>query len=209
MSSVKSWSCISLWALAVLAGCSSDKAGKRPVSPAEPISSNASAAREPIRPERQGNEKVREMDLNRDYKPDVWTYYVEEKGPDGKPRERTVRKEIDINGDGRVDITQYFNEREEKVREAMDQDFDGKVDSVLIFERGVNVRSERDVDGNGRTDQWLYYEKGKLARKESDTNGDGKVDNWEYWEGNQVDRIGDDLDGDGNVDRWTKNPSTQ
>ena len=52
-----------------------------------------------------------------------------------------LRKEIDFNGDGRVDITKYFDEHEEKVREAMDQDFDGKVDSFLYFEKGVNVRT--------------------------------------------------------------------
>jgi hypothetical protein len=205
MSSMKSWGCAGFWALAMLLGCSGDKAGQRPVAVPEPIGT-APSVREPIRPERGAREKVKEMDLNRDYKPDVWTYSVEEKGPDGQTRERKVRKEIDFNGDGRVDITQYFNEREEKVRETMDQDFDGKVDSILLYEKGVNVRTERDVDGNGRTDVWLYYEKGKLARKERDTNGDGKVDNWEYWENGQVDRIGDDLDGDGNVDRWTKNP---
>ncbi|WP_224366544.1 hypothetical protein [Hyalangium versicolor] len=205
---MKSWAYASLWALAVLAGCSGDKAGKRPATEAEPIG-NQPTARESIRPPRDKNEKVKELDLNRDYKPDVWLYTVEDKGPDGQPRERKVRKEIDFNGDGRVDITQYFNEREEKVRETMDQDFDGKVDSTLLYEKGVNVRTERDVDGNGRTDVWLYYEKGKLARKERDTNGDGKVDNWEYWENGQVDRIGDDLDSDGNVDRWTKNPNAQ
>ncbi|WP_224246171.1 hypothetical protein [Hyalangium gracile] len=205
---MKSCAYAGLFALAVLVGCSGDKAGKRPVPLPEPIG-NQPSEREPIRPQRAKNEKVQELDLNRDYKPDVWTYTVEGKGPDGQPRDLKVRKEIDFNGDGRIDITQYFDEREEKAREVMDQDFDGKVDSILLFEKGVNVRTERDVDGNGRTDVWLYYEKGKLARKERDTNGDGKVDNWEYWENGQVDRIGDDLDSDGNVDRWTKNPNSQ
>lgn len=205
---MKSWGYVGIWALAVLAGCSGDKAGKRPVAEAEPIGNPRQAA-EPIRPGLGENEKVKELDLNRDYKPDVWTYTVVSKGPDGQERERKVRKEIDFNGDGRVDITQYFNEREDKVREAMDQDFDGRVDSVLFYEKGVNVRTERDVNGDGRTDVWLFYEKGKLARKERDTNGDGRVDNWEYWENDQVDRIGDDLDSDGNVDRWTKNPNSQ
>src|SRR6187401_2238768 len=99
-SPMKSWSYVGLWVLAVLVGCSGDKAGKRPAAMAEPIG-NPRAEAEPIRPERQGNEKVKELDVNRDYKPDVWTYYVEAKGPDGQERERKVRKEIDFNGDGR------------------------------------------------------------------------------------------------------------
>jgi hypothetical protein len=205
---MKSWGYVGIWALALLAGCSGDKAGQRPAAEAEPLGKPRGTA-EQIRPGRGENEKVTELDLNRDFKPDVWTYTVKEKGPDGQERERRVRKEIDFNGDGRVDITQYFNERDEKVREAMDQDFDGKVDSVLFYEKGVNVRTERDVDGDGRSDVWLFYEKGKLARKERDTNNDGRVDNWEYWENGQVDRIGDDLDSDGNVDRWTRNPNAQ
>lgn len=205
---MKSWGYVGVWAVAALVGCSGDKAGKKPVAEAEPIGTPRYTP-EPIRPDRVPGEKARELDLNRDNKPDVWTFYVTAKGADGQEHERKVRKEIDFNGDGRVDITQYFNEREEKVRESMDQDFDGKVDSVLFYEKGVNVRTERDVSGDGKTDVWLYYEKGKLTRKERDTNADGRVDNWEYWENGQVDRIGDDLDGDGNVDRWTKNPNSQ
>lgn len=205
---MKSWGYVGVWAVAALVGCSGDKAGKKPVAEAEPIGTPRYTP-EPIRPDRVPGEKARELDLNRDNKPDVWTFYVTAKGADGQERERKVRKEIDFNGDGRVDITQYFNEREEKVRESMDQDFDGKVDSVLFYEKGVNVRTERDVSGDGKSDVWLYYEKGKLTRKERDTNADGRVDNWEYWENGQVDRIGDDLDGDGNVDRWTKNPNSQ
>lgn len=205
---MKSWGYVGIWALAVLAGCSGDKAGKRPVTDAEPIGNQRQTA-EPIRPGRGENEKVRELDLNRDNKPDVWLYTVEGKKPDGTPMERRVRKEVDLNWDGRVDMTTLYNEREEKVREAIDQDFDEKVDVVLFYEKAVNVRTERDTNGDGRMDQWLFYERGKLARKERDTNSDGRADNWEYWENGQVDRIGEDLDSDGNVDRWTKNPNSQ
>src|SRR5262245_38432508 len=75
MSSMKSWGYVGIWALAVLVGCSGDKAGQRPVAEAEPIGNPRQAA-EPIRPARGENEKVKELDLNRDYKPDVWTYTV-------------------------------------------------------------------------------------------------------------------------------------
>lgn len=207
MFSIKSRVYVVILGLSGLVGCSGDEAAKKPIT-VEPLGKTPYVP-EPIRPARGKDEKVKEVDVNRDYKPDLWTYTVEGKNAEGQSVERVVRKEIDLNGDGTVDMTQYYDAREEKVRESLDQDFDGKVDSVLFFEKGVNIRTERDVDGNGQADVWLYYEKGKLARKERDTNADGKVDKWEYWEGGQVDRIGDDMDGDGNVDRWTKNPNSQ
>ncbi len=164
---------------------------------------------ENIRQKQAGDEKVTEFDLNGDKKPDVWTYTRMVAGPDGKEVERVVRKELDINWDGKVDISRLYDEREQVSRESLDLDFDGKIDQVIFYEKGVVVRKERDLSSQGKPSLWVFYEKGQIARKERDTNGDGKVDYWEYWENNQVDRIGEDLDGDGNVDKWTKNPDNE
>ncbi|XHF14618.1 hypothetical protein NR798_22030 [Archangium gephyra] len=183
-----------------LCGCASDKSVKKP----EAEQAREHVAPEPIRPPRAAHEKVTEKDTDGDKKWDVWVYAVEERGADGEARERKVRKEMDINWDGRVDITTYYDAREEREREAMDLDFDGKVDSVFFYEKGVNVRRERDLNGDGKPDEWVFYEKGRLARKERDSNGDGRVDYWQYWENNQIDRIGEDLDGDGTVDKWSR-----
>jgi antitoxin component YwqK of YwqJK toxin-antitoxin module len=158
---------------------------------------------------KQGNEKVTTFDLNHDKKPDVWTYTVVAKGEDGKEYDRLVRKELDINWDGRVDIVRIYDDKEQIQKESLDLDFDGRVDQVNFYEKGQIVRKERDLDFNGKPDLWIYYEKGKIVRKERDTAGTGKVDYWEYWEGDQVDRIGEDLDGDGTVDKWTKNPNSE
>ena len=178
-------------ALVGLCGCASDKTVKKPSEPAKA----EAPAPEPIRPPPASGEKVTEKDTNGDKTADVWVYVV---------AERMVRKELDINWDGRVDITPFYDAREEREREAMDLDFDGKVDSVYFYEKGINTRRERDLNGDGRPDVWVYYEKGRLARKERDSNGDSRVDYWEYWENEQVDRVGEDLDGDGKVDRWTR-----
>ena len=161
---------------------------------------------ENIKQKQAGNEKVTEFDLNKDKKSDVWTYTVMAKGPDGKDIERMVRKDLDINWDGKVDIARVYDEKEQISRESLDLDFDGKVDEVIFYEKGLVVRKERDLSSSGKPSLWVFYEKGQIVRKERDTNGDGKVDYWEYWENGQVDRIGEDLDGDGNVDKWTKNP---
>ncbi len=158
---------------------------------------------------RQGDEKVTEFDLNHDKKPDVWSYAVEAKDEQGKEFDKLVRKELDINWDGKVDIVRVYGDEEQLESEKLDLDFDGRVDQINFYEKGVIVRKERDLDYNSRPDLWIFFEKGKIVRKERDTNSDGKVDYWEYWEGDHVDRIGEDLDGDGNVDKWTKNPSSE
>ena len=186
-----------------LGGCATDAGARKADAAGE-----SEALSDSIRQKRHGDEKVKEFDLNGDKKPDVWVYSVIVKGPDGKDVERVVRKELDINWDGRVDISRTYDENEQLSVEKLDLDFDGKVDQINYFEKGVVVRKERDLTASGKPSLWLFYEKGKLVRKERDTNGDGKVDYWEYWENDQVDRIGEDLDGDGNVDKWTKNPNS-
>jgi len=152
-----------------------------------------------------GEEHVQTYDLHRTGKPDVWVYSVTTQDASGRPVERRVRKEADLNGDGRVDIVYFFDADGQVTKETLDLDYDGKVDDTLYFEKGKKVRSEKDLDGDGRVDTWSYYDgEEKLVRKERDVKGTGKVDYWEYWENGAIDRIGEDLDGDGQVDRWTK-----
>jgi len=159
---------------------------------------------EAIRQGAAGAEKTTEYDFNHDGKTDVWTYTVLETGPDGTARSRLVRKELDINWDGRVDIRRSYTAAEELEKEALDLDFDGKVDQTNTYDKGQVVRKERDLNYDGRPDEWVLFENGKRVRKERDSNADGRVDYWEYWENDAVERIGEDLDGDGKVDRWTK-----
>jgi hypothetical protein len=190
-------------ALVSLVSCS---AGKAALKSGEGQSSGTTTA-ENIQPTRHGDEKVTAFDLNHDGKPDLWVYTVKAKTADGREYDRVVRKEMDINWDGKVDIVRYYDENEQLVKETLDLDFDGKVDQWNYYEKGVLVRKERDLAYSGKPDLWIYYENGQIVRKERDTNHSGKVNYWEYWENGQVDRVGEDLDGDGKVDRWTKNPS--
>lgn len=163
---------------------------------------------ENVTQERQGNERVLRYDVNHDQKPDVWEHVITVKNADGKDVDRIVRKELDLNADGKPDIIRYYDDKEQIDHEALDEDFDGKVDVIQYFEKGIIVRKERDFDADGKPHEWLFFEKGHLVRKEKDVKHTGKVDYWEYWENDQIDRIGEDLDGDGRVDRWTKNPNS-
>ena len=165
---------------------------------------------ENIRQKQPGNEKVTEFDLNGDKKPDVWTFTVPASAPTARTSSSSSARRSTSTGTAGSTSPQYYDEREQIEREALDLDFDGKVDSGQLLREGRD-RPEGARPGRRRQARtlWLFYEKGKLVRKERDTNGDGKVDYWEYWEGDQVDRIGEDLDGDGNVDagRRTRTPS--
>src|SRR5690242_12530958 len=84
-------------AVAPLWGCSSTKAAQKTGSAA----ASAERLSESIVQEKAGNEKVVEYDLNHDKKPDVWAYFVTSKDETGKEVERLVRKELDINWDGK------------------------------------------------------------------------------------------------------------
>jgi hypothetical protein len=179
---------------ALMLGCSSGKKNVKPTGPAE------EEGAEGVAEHKNGNETVREFDLNHDGHTDVWKYY--QKGADGQLH--LVRKEVDVNWDGKVDVWKYYDEKEQLSKEALDLDFDGHIDQVTFFKDGQVEHKERDLDYNGKPDLWIYYEKGQIARKERDTKGSGKVDYWEYWKNGQPERIGEDLDGDGSVDRWTK-----
>jgi hypothetical protein len=148
--------------------------------------------------ERRPNEIVNEYDLTHDGKPDVWKYTWK----DASGKEILLRKEKDLNGDGKIDTWERYEPDGTLSRVAYDLDFDGKPDALLHYEKDQLVRKEMAFGFDGVPRAWNYYEKGKLVRKERDTNGDGNVDYWEYWENGEIDRIGVDVDGDGQVDRW-------
>jgi hypothetical protein len=185
----------------LLAACGGGKA-------VQPDGLKTQAGAPDVHLEKRGDEKVVQYDLNRDGKPDVWEYSVTSKDAEGKSVEHLVRKEMDLNFDGKVDAVYWYDDKGDKVREQLDLDFDGKVDETIFFEKGQVVRKERDLNGDGKVDTWLFYERGQLVRKERDTKATGRVDYWEFWENGQIDRIGEDLDGDGNVDRWTRSPDS-
>ena len=189
---------LSLAGLGLVAGCAHTPAPAAATGPRSGVGSD-------IHQPPAGEEHVQAYDLHRTGKPDVWVYSVSTQDASGRPVERRVRKEADLNADGRVDIVYFFDSDGQVMKETLDLDYDGKVDDTLYFEKGKKVRSEKDLDGDGRVDTWSYYDASeKLSRKERDVKGAGKVDYWEYWENGVIDRIGEDLDGDGQVDRWTK-----
>ena len=90
---------------------------------------------------------IRRFDLNRDEKPDMVKYY--KVLPAG---EQLVRSEFDLNFDGKPDVWRFYDERKAMVKERIDFDFDGVVDSINHFEAGTVVRKEVDLNFDGSPD---------------------------------------------------------
>lgn len=144
--------------------------------------------------------QLKQFDLNRDDKPNVFKFFR----LDDAGSEQIVRKDIDLNNDGRVDVIQLFGDDGRLKSEQSDLDFDGKMDVTAYFEEDVLIRKELDLDFDGTPDILRYYAEGKLDRIETDANGDGRVDTWEYFVEGELDRVGTDNDGDGVVDHWDR-----
>jgi hypothetical protein len=190
-------------AAATATGCASD-AKKRTSTGAG--GSSVQGKNERTGPERIADAKFdangfqrRDLDLNKDRKPDAYQFSKVVEG-----NVVVVRKEVDVNFDGKIDLIRAFADNGDLVDEHIDTDFDGKIDVVVVFERGVIVRKEYDTNFDQNVDMWRFFDKGVIARKEADLNYDGRIDYWEYWEGGKLDRVGIDRDGDGNVDEWER-----
>ena len=121
-----------------------------------------------------------------------------------------VRKELDLNGDGKVDYVYYYDnkkptdERIEKI--AVDNDFDGKFDEIKYYnpDNGQLVREELDLNFDGRPEIIKRYYNGQLVKKEIDTNFDGVMDYWEYYQDGKLVRVEIDTNGDGKPDKIGK-----
>ncbi len=117
-----------------------------------------------------------------------------------------VRKELDMNRDGRFDVISFFDDDGELTREEMDSDYDGAFDWTDHYQDGVRVMSEYDTDADGAPNVFKYYVRNDdgvvvLDRKERDEDGDGKIDVWERFnDSGEVIRTGRDTDGDGRMD---------
>lgn len=143
-----------------------------------------------------------DIDLDADGAPDIKNYYRERSDA---PR-LLVRKELDLNRDGKIDVISFFDADGNLEREEMDSDYDGAFDWTDHYQKGVRVMSEYDTDSDTKPNVFKYYIRSEdgsmhLDRKERDEDGDGKIDVWERFSlDGQVVRTGRDTDGDGKVD---------
>ena len=92
---------------------------------------------------------------------------------------RLVRKERDVNGDGKPDILRYYDGTGRLTRQEEDSRLVGRLDTWTFYEEGA-VRKESDTDGDGKIDLWAVYDgrehQDHLMRTEADTDHDGHRD---------------------------------
>ncbi len=143
------------------------------------------------------------IDLDADERPEIYNFYRER----ADAARLLIRKEIDLNRDGKIDVISYFDDEGRLEKEEMDGDYDGVFDWTDHYQDGYRVMSEYDTDYDGVANVWKYYIRNddgsqpRLDRKERDTDGDGMVDVWERFNTDgEVIRTGRDTDGDGKMD---------
>ena len=153
--------------------------------------------------------EVEMFDLSGDRKADLWKVYKVEVDAAGKKKRTLIRRDMDLNFDGKVDIRQFIGPTGELVREEMDMDFDDRIDAVAHYKNGKLYKREMDLTFDGHADVVRYYEEGLLVRKERDTNKDGRIDTWEYYEKGRLVRIGRDKDGDGTPELFDEAPEPE
>lgn len=111
-------------------------------------------------------------------------------------------RRIDVNGDGKPDIT-HVSEGGREVCRVVDLNLDGLIDAFIYYDaQGFERRRESDFDRDNRPDEITYLQGGVVIRKERETNFDNKLDTWDYYDAGRLARRERDSDGDGVIDQW-------
>lgn len=196
--------------LASAPGCGGGSTQQRTRRARAQSAAGSSAADDGGRCDASGSDReASELDTSGDSRPDVRRVYRRVGDP---PLTRLVLtcREVDLNGDGTKDIVRYYNDEGRPLREEADRNFDGRMDTITVFQEGRVVRTELDQNGDGRIDTKIFYDDdGNALRTERDLAGRStadtwRPDRWEYFEHGRMVRFGTDVDGDGRVDRWDR-----
>ena len=158
--------------------------------------------------------KGERFDLNLDGTADIikWLRYRDRSGqlladarlkePRGEYVEVIMRKEMDTNLDGKMDVIRNYNRRGALTGEQVDTEFDGILETEATVVDGMVTKVTIDINGDGKPESSRFYRNGKIQRIERDPKGDGVTDTWSHFENQALIRIGTDFDGDGGVDDW-------
>ncbi len=116
-----------------------------------------------------------------------------------------TRVEIDADGDGVVDVWEYYNiydPDQSLQKRGFSLSQDGNLDAWAYYDQaGALSRIEVSTAGDFIIDRWEHYDGGRLVRVEQDTNGDSRPDTWyAYVDGVLIETVFDD-DADGQPDR--------
>jgi antitoxin component YwqK of YwqJK toxin-antitoxin module len=140
--------------------------------------------------EEDGWTVIVELDSDEDSHADSIFFYI---------AEALARKDVDENGDGRIDFREYYDHNGQMIKSEEAVDGAGCLNMVWYYDEStVPVRAEKDADGDGRTDVWYIYVANRLTNVREDTNHDGKPDVWEeFGAAEEMIRRSKDLNFDG------------
>ncbi len=82
----------------------------------------------------------------------------------------------DKNRDGKPDIRVYFNSEGKRTKVETDSNLDGRFDTWETYGSQGLARIEKDEDENGKVDFVGIYDAGKLVKSMEDKNGDGRFE---------------------------------
>ncbi len=99
-----------------------------------------------------------------------------EKEEDTLP-DNAVIIETDRNSDGEIDYLLIVDDKNLKITEKLDFNYDGAMDDFYYYSNGVIKRREIDSNYDGNVDIWVYIVEGVYIEKyERDSDFDGIVD---------------------------------
>ena len=115
--------------------------------------------------------------------------------------DQPTRTERDRNRDGRVDQVWAYNQDGIERYYESDEDFDGRYEWHGEFERGLMTRAVLDVDSDGHPEQVSHFRNGVLESLEYHFASGGRIVKREFYKAGLLESAEFDDDGDGLFER--------
>ena len=160
------------------------------------------------------NKLIEPFDVNQDGEADMWKIYKEITVSD-EIRRVFLRREIDLNFDGKLNYIKFYSEKGNIEKEYLDRDLDGIFDDIRFYEKNVVKKIEIYKSNPLEKDNLTLrkkinpfkvynYRRGTLKRVTLDTRKSPKEDIFLFYKKNKLEQIGIDYDDDLKIDERVK-----
>lgn len=111
------------------------------------------------------------------------------------------RVDEDRNGDGKSDLRTTFNDSNRPLLTLVDDDFDGRWDTRIEYESGIESKAARDLDYDGTFDSVMSFTQGIPAMELVTPGGEGNPLFRKVFKKGVLEARWEDLDRDGTWDQ--------